>query len=487
MIREVLAYQILKNYMNCPNANFAKVYINNSYIGLYSNIEDISNNFCAKNFLSLKHNTLIKCNPPSTPGPAVKSDLKYISADSSAYAQYYEIKSEHGWNDLVDLCDIITNNQSFVNSFIDMDRVLWMLAFNNIIINLDSYTGLFAQNYYLFKDNGGVFNPIVWDLNMSFGGFPFAGSSNTSMGTLSIANMQNFPFNFHASDPYWPLINIVMNDAQYKRKYVAHMRTIINEMFADSTYITLANQMRAVIDTAVQTDTNKFFTHSQFQNSLNTDISVGNYSIPGIINLMSARASYLLAQPEFTATPPEISDINSIYSYPYSTADIKVKVTNANTNGVYLGLRLNEYKRFVLYEMYDDGNHNDGTAGDGVYGVAVIADPVNSQFYIYAENSNAAIYSPERAEHEFFNLKDITALSYCSNNENSVNIFYNSKEQTINISHTISKHIQIMDLTGKVIFNDDSMVPATIDASGFKNGVYLVSLGEYVRKIVVVK
>ena len=36
MIREPLAYSILSNYMDCPKANFANLYINGNYIGIYS-------------------------------------------------------------------------------------------------------------------------------------------------------------------------------------------------------------------------------------------------------------------------------------------------------------------------------------------------------------------------------------------------------------------------------------------------------------------
>jgi spore coat protein CotH len=38
---------------------------------------------------------------------------------------------------------------------------LWMLAFNNVFVNLDSYTGGFSQNYYLYKDENRRFNPVV--------------------------------------------------------------------------------------------------------------------------------------------------------------------------------------------------------------------------------------------------------------------------------------------------------------------------------------
>ena len=62
MIREVLSYSILKNYMDCSQSNFAKLFINDVYIGLYSNDESVNKDFCSAHFYS-KKNTFIKCNP----------------------------------------------------------------------------------------------------------------------------------------------------------------------------------------------------------------------------------------------------------------------------------------------------------------------------------------------------------------------------------------------------------------------------------------
>ena len=161
MIREPLAYSILSNYMDCPKANFAKLFINGNYIGIYSNAESINKDFCSNHFYSSK-NTLLKCNPIGNPGPTTKSNLKYINgADSSGYINYYELKSDYGWNDLVDLCDSVTNNPSSFANVMDVDRILWMLAFNNSLVNLDSYSGVFAQNYYLYKDNTNHYNTTI--------------------------------------------------------------------------------------------------------------------------------------------------------------------------------------------------------------------------------------------------------------------------------------------------------------------------------------
>ena len=71
--------------------------------------------------------------------------------------------------------------------------------------------------------------------------------------------------------------------------------------------------------------------------------------------------------------------------------------------------------------MFDDGNHNDGAASDGTYGVSVDVDALDMQYYIYAENSEAG-FSPERAEHEYHNLpiRRVVINEFMASNTSSV-------------------------------------------------------------------
>jgi len=62
-----------------------------------------------------------------------------------------------GWDELIDLCDTLVNQTAAIDQILDVDRALWMLAFNNVLVNLDSYIGGFAQNYYLYRDDYGRF------------------------------------------------------------------------------------------------------------------------------------------------------------------------------------------------------------------------------------------------------------------------------------------------------------------------------------------
>lgn len=409
LIREVLSYDILKNYMDCPRSNFAQIFINGVYIGLYANDESITKSFCSDHFYSSK-NTFVKCNPIGTASSNTKSNLKYIGTDSSAYAQFYEMKSDNGWNELIKLCDTITNYPAALASIMDVDRAIWMLAFNNAMVNLDSYNGVFAQNYYLYKDNNKRFNPIIWDLNMSFGGFPYAGNSNSSQGGLTVTEMQKLPVTSHATDQYWPLINDIHANATFKKMYIAHMRTIVNEMFASNYYKTKATQFMSMIDTAVVADTNKFYTYAQYQASMTTNVANGSFAIPGISTLVDARVTYLKATTDFTNAPPVITAVKASDTIPSLNVPVSItaNVANTNTSSVYLGYRFLNTDKFTRIQMLDNGLNNDGAAGDNVYGATINMSGAEMQYYIYAENTTAGMFSPERAEHEFYKLKSGT-------------------------------------------------------------------------------
>lgn len=455
LIREVLAYDLLKNYMHCPQANFAQVYINGTYRGVYSNAESINKKFVGDHFYS-SNNIFIKCNPIGVASTNSKSNLRYIPlADSSGYYNYYEMKSNYGWAQLMNLCDSVTNNAASIPNVMDLDRAIWMLAFNNAIVNLDSYSGAFSQNYYLYKDITGHFNPVIWDLNMSFGGFPHLGFSNSSMASLSISNLQQLPVNIHTTDQYWPLIKNIMSNAQYKRMYIAHMKTILNEMIVSNSYITKANAFQTLIDTAVQSDNNKFYTYNQFQNAMTANVSVGSYSVPGISALMNSRASYLNGTSEFTVTAPSITSASAVATPMLNTAvTVTVNVINANINGVYFGYRYSNTAKFKRELMYDDGLHNDGAPGDNKFGFTFTMTAGQAQYYVYAENANAGKFAPERAEHEFYTLTAVQTATvgqvkineFLADNQGDVKNEYNTYEDWIELYNTTSVPLELSGL-----------------------------------------
>ena len=403
MIREVLSYAILEQYMDCPKANFSNVYINGTLRGVYSNAESINDKFNGDHYYNSKE-TYFKCNPigGAGPGSTVNPDLKYISMDSSAYFDGYELQTDFGWNKLVDLINVLNNDFTNIESKLDVDRALWMLAFNNVLVNLDSYSGAFRQNYYLTWDLNDRFVPTVWDLNMSFAGFP-GGTGSGSYTATTLDPLSNSTSTNH------PLIVKLMSNPMYKRMYLAHLRTIVQEVFESQDYVTKANTIRATIDSYVQADPFKFYTYTQYQNSLTTAVTGGGgpgggQSIPGIKALMDARVTFFNSNSNYILSAPSITAYAASNSTPTYGSSIFITANCTNETTVYLGYRFSKELKFNRVQMFDDGAHGDGAAGDDVYGAAVTLNGVNFHYYIYAENTNAGKFSPQRAEHEYYNL-----------------------------------------------------------------------------------
>lgn len=419
-VRETVAYNIVNQYMHAPQANYANVYINGNLIGLYTNVESISKKFVKKHFDSSK-NAFFNCSPPDGAGPTstVLPSLEYLGTNIASYVDGYEIKSddeedetvaEGHWNELIELTNVLDNDIANIESIIDVDMAIWMLALDNVLVNLDSYIGQFKQNYYLYKDDNGIFKPVMWDLNMSFGTFDNTGETSTgggprggggNSGLSSTSDKAVLDHLLHTSDDSFPLFSKLMEVPKYKRMYLAHYKTILIENISNSSYLTLANDYQAIISNSVDADSNKFYSEAQFTGNINTDYSVGNQTAPGLTNLMSARSTHLLSESDFTTTQPTISNVLSSENSPIIGNDVTITASVINSNSVYLGYRTDETKPFTKILMYDDGNHNDTSSGDNIYGVDITVNTDYVQYYIYAENDNIGAFSPARAEYEF--------------------------------------------------------------------------------------
>jgi len=400
-VREVLSYSILRQYMHAPLSNYANVYVNGNLMGLYVSSESISKKFVDNHFYS-NTNAFFKCNPIGGAGPGGSSfpNLAYLGTNAASYASSYEMKSLTGWDDLINLANTLSNNVANIESILDVDRALWMLAFDNALVNLDSYLGTFKQNYYLYKDNNGRFNPVVWDLNMSFGVFSQTGTISLNTTTLK----KQMTHLLHNADAAWPLVQKLLGVPKYKRMYLAHFSTIMNENFASGTFATQAQSLQSLVSSSVQSDPYKFYTFAQFQSNLTTDVAGGMDSAPGIVSLMNARNTYLAGLADFTNTKPSITNVLPVIATPLINTDAYINATVTNANVVYLGYRSSIVLPFTKVPMYDDGAHQDGAAGDNVYGAAMNMSNIYMQYYIYAENNNVGKFSPERAEHEFYTL-----------------------------------------------------------------------------------
>ena len=400
-VREVLSYEIAREYMPSPKATYANVYINGNWNGLYTCIQSVDDDFTNEHFYERKGpffkadniNITISGCPPGPLGI-----LNYYP-DTNCYKRAYEIQSTDDWTQLGNFLDTLNNHFADIETVMDIDRTLWMMAFENLIVCLDGPINAIPHNFYLFKDNNGRFSPILWDMNQAFGTF-----TNGLPSPVTNQSLQELDVFYGSTNNQNSLTTKIFSSEQYKRMYVAHMRTIINEYFSNNQYYNRAVQLQQLIDALVAADPNLFFPYATFQTNLNS--TIGNNI--GLTELMNARVSYLQSTPEFTALTPTVSILNSSTFLPHTTVNITADVNNANF--VYLGYRFKFSDKFEKIEMYDDGNNGDGVAGDGIFGTTINVDARDVQYYIYAENNDAGVFSPERAEKEFHQIAVVSGL-----------------------------------------------------------------------------
>jgi spore coat protein CotH len=403
-VREALSYEIARKYMPASLANYAKVYINDNYMGLYTSVQDVDKHFLRSHFYG-DENSFFKGELVGGGGPTSVKIWGYFGGDSSSYANYYELESDYGWGDLINLLDVLNNNPESVEDVLNIDRHLWMLAYDILFVNLDAPVN-FAHNYYLYQDNAGRFNPIIWDLNENFGVF----SRLLDGGSLSTSGMQRLDPYLNSSKSNYPIISKILSNSTYKKMYVAHMKTIMDDFLTNGLYKTRALEIQSIIDSEVQNDPNKFYTYSNFINNIDNSISTGggrpgqNESSIGITQLMDARVSYLNSHADFQPVAPAIGQITVSPNQITSNSIVWISADVPDTANVYLAYRLSTIDKFEKIEMFDDGENNDGNVGDNIYGVSISVEQSDVQYYVYAENEDAVTFSPPRAEYEYYNL-----------------------------------------------------------------------------------
>ena len=401
-VREVLSYEMAREYMPSPKATYAKVTVNGTLIGLYTCVQSIDDDFTNENFYERK-GPFFKVDNTGIIVPGCSGSLGILEyySDTNCYQRAYEMESTDDWTELGNFLDTLNNHFTDVENVMDIDRTLWMMAFENLIIGLDGPINSIPHNFYLFKDNNGRFSPLLWDMNMAFGTF-----TNGLPNPVTNADLQELDIFHESTNSQNKLTTQIFSSNRYKKMYVAHMRTMLNEQFVNNNYSTRALQLQQLIDSDVNTDPNTFYSYTEFTDNAATSVA----NIIGISELMNARVSYLQALSEFTATTPTITSIstNPVNVLPHS--DVSITAAISNSNYAYLGYRYTFADKFEKLQMYDDGMHGDGTAGDGVYGAIINVDARDVQYYFYAENMDAGIFSPERAEKEFHQLPVVGGL-----------------------------------------------------------------------------
>lgn len=338
MVREKLYFEMAEKLgLRAARQNFAALYINGEYWGLYGLGEVVNSDFL-QNYFTKGQDTgnLYKGNIGAT--------FAYLGADKSSYTSVWEKQTNEeadDWTDLIELCRALNETpdaelKAKLESLIDIDSVLTAMALDNATVNLDNYVGM-AQNFNIYRrpsDNRWVWIP--WDASLAFGAFSQGNLGNVSQLALDyLPQAGGLPGGGlpGGRNNARPLLTKLWSIPEYKERYLQIYRRLTETVYLPESIGTRAQTLQAMIRPWLEADTQKLSTLAAFDASLTQPLTTGGFpgfpgpggpggpggAQPGIRTLLDARAAWLKSQFE-TIQSPALSFAASTPSLTFSTA-----------------------------------------------------------------------------------------------------------------------------------------------------------------------
>ena len=438
--KQITASNIYRRYLPTGESNLVRLNVQGNYLGLYVNDESINKQFLNKHFgeddgALFKCDNIVRfCDTANAPD-ALPPNLYFLGEDSSLYFNSYDMKSDNGWNSLIDLIKTIELEFQNIDSILNVDRVLWAFAVNQVIANFDCYNTYYIHNYYLYQTGDGLFQMIPWDLDNSYIGAIMGWDFwNPSVVYEFDPFFSGGPYTGPGGTPQpWearPLLTKLLDNDLYRKIYEAHLRTIINESLDANLIGNNVNNLQNLAYSSANQDVNKVFSMNEFSDNVNNPIwAIFNWGFAGILSTVNERKLFLINNSFYSLNSPSINNVTIINNI--LTAEV------FNADSVEMMFTLNQYNsKFKSLQMHDDGTNGDLFANDGIYSLEIptFLSSNDLKFYIRAENNDAITLSPERAEYEFYTYLAI----------NNVN-----ESQTL----TTKKLLKIVDQLGRTTKN----------------------------------
>lgn len=411
-MREVLYNNVGHNYYMSLKANYANLEINGENWGPYQSVQQFDSDYIREWYLS-NDGTIWRATSsrdtggggpggPGGPGGgnrfgAGTSTLNYNGPDTSDYTQDYVLRRterDNPWADLIEAVDVLNNEplstlEEALASVLDIDKACWFLAQENVWADDDGYINKGGSDYFVYYEaETGRIVPMEYD-------------GNSVLGNVAI-NWSPF---YRQDDTDFPLINRMLAVPAIRQRYLAHVRVILSDYFTPENTEEKIDAYTALIDELVQEDPKKFYTYTQFQaaiSDLKSDVIsrrnllLSNTEIQNGASLSVGGVSYAVGGVEYQRpSPTETVDVVAHVGGSEDVASV----------WLYHGGGLSG--PFDRVEMFDDGAHNDGAAGDGQYGgtIPALSGATIGRYYIEAvanDAANTVTYEPKGAEHDVF-------------------------------------------------------------------------------------
>ena len=328
-LREVLYNQIARDYMPAMKTNFVKLMINGESWGVYINLQQYNKDFLAEWF-DTKGGVRWKVGPGG-------GALIYAGDDPKTYQETYQLKTrniENPWKDLIALCKMLDETTADAEltenlpSLLNIDQVLWQLAVSNVFMDDDGYIHK-GGDYTIYQDVKGRFQLIPHDNNESFrfGREGRGGPGGRGPGGWSWGDLQNGMASpvTHEDNAARPLIHRLLSHPEWRARYLAHVRTVVDEWLDWEVLEPIIKEYQTLIDAEVEQDDKKLYDYQDFTTRVPADLK----------RFITQRGEYLRNHPELNKPVPKITTVEvAAGTSPIANQPVSVKATLDNSVAV---------------------------------------------------------------------------------------------------------------------------------------------------------
>ena len=226
LFSEPIVTEILRDLgVKSHRANYARLYLNGEFHGIYVNVERIDETF-VEQFLPDRKGSLFKVD---SGGPG--GDLQFIGDDPEEYRKVFELKSKAAEEDLKELVEFIRTvnrpledgGDSDLATAMDLDSFLKVMPVMLFAGAFDQLTGWNPHNYYLYRDrkqDKWLYMP--WDLDVGF--------SEIAFEHIQVLADWNAAWPVPGGSPR-PLLEKIVSDPVLLERYRASATAVLEKYF----------------------------------------------------------------------------------------------------------------------------------------------------------------------------------------------------------------------------------------------------------------
>lgn len=267
MMKDYLVYQMMAGFgVDAPLCSYVYITVNGEDWGLYLAAECVEESFLRRNYGG-DYGELYKPDSMNLgsghPGAAGGEDVKlqYQGNDPDSYPNIFEnAKTDVSEADRQRLIASIRalNEETNLETVLDMDKILRYFVVHNFVCNFDSYTGQVVHNYYLYEKDG-VLSMIPWDYNLAFGSF------QSGAGATEIVN---FPIDTPVTGSDLdnrPMAAWIFHDDAYTERYHQYFFRFLSDYIESGALEEMIGETFRLIARYVEKDPTKFCTYGEFE------------------------------------------------------------------------------------------------------------------------------------------------------------------------------------------------------------------------------